>query len=53
MAYFQIDLGRREDDRNRRISSAYTPGTIFVEVAADVFANSLDDAAIDSAAAWV
>ena len=49
MAYFQIDYEGAKTTGTGESRGEYTSGTIFVEVAADAFANSVDDAAIDSA----
>lgn len=46
--YFQIDYKGAKTTSEFR--ERYTQGTIFVEVAADAFANSVGDASINSAA---
>jgi hypothetical protein len=48
--YFQIDYKGAVTTSPGEFREGYTRGTIFVEVAADYFANSVDDASIDSAA---
>ena len=48
--YFQIDYKGAETTSTGEFREGYTQGTIFVEVAADYFANSVDDASMDSAA---
>jgi hypothetical protein len=48
--YFQIDYRDAESTSTGEFREGNTQGTIFVEVAADYFANSVDDASIDSAA---
>jgi hypothetical protein len=48
--YFQIDYRDAEAASTGEFREGNTQGTIFVEVAADYFANSVDDASIDSAA---
>ena len=48
--YFQIDYKGAETTSTGEFREGYTQGTIFVEVAEDYFANSVDDASMDSAA---
>ena len=48
--YFQIDYQGVKRTSTSEFSEGCSQGKIFVEVAADAFANSVDDAAIDSAA---
>ena len=48
--YFQIDYKGAETTSTGELREGYTQGTIFVEVAADAFANSVDYASIKSAA---
>ena len=48
--YFQIDYKDGQTTSTGEFREGYTQGTIFVEVAADYFADSVDDASIDSAA---
>lgn len=47
--YFQIDYKGVKRTSSSEFGEGCSQGTIFVEVAADAFANSVDDAAIDSA----
>ena len=48
--YFQIDYKSAKTTGTSEFREGYTQGTIFVEVVADAFANSVDDASMDSAA---
>jgi hypothetical protein len=48
--YFQIDYKGAKTTSTGEFREAYPHGTIFVEVEVDVFANSLEEASIDSAA---
>jgi hypothetical protein len=47
--YFQIDYKGVKKTSSSEVGEGCSQGTIFVEVAADAFANSVDDAAIESA----
>ena len=47
--YFQMDYKGVKRTSSSEFGEGCSQGTIFVEVAADAFANSVDDAAIDSA----
>jgi hypothetical protein len=48
--YFQIDYKGTKTTSTGEFREGYTQGTIFVEIAADAFGDSVDDASINSAA---